>query len=136
MKGKEVIPHNGVVNINDLPVGGSGRRDTLECLSDVPYRGRVVTAYWVYTDDTLEDHMVDDIHCKGDKCENPDIGWQSSLGIYRNGRRYYGLVRLIRRFENATLGLFTCHYEGDNNISVSIDNSIASEFYLHSRLLW
>ena len=125
------------MNINDLPIGGRRRYDTLECLSDVPYQGRKEAAYWMYTDDTLVDHMVDDIHCKSYKCNSPYIGWQSSKGIYRNGSSSFGVVRLGRRFENAALGLFTCHYEGDSNspVSVSIIH-IASEFYLHSRLMW
>ena len=138
LNGREIIPRNGEVNINDLPVGGSGRYDTLECLSEVPYRGRIGVAYWKYTDpDTLADHKVDDINCEGDECKSPHIGWQSTLGIYRNGSSYYGVVRLGRRFENATEGLFTCHYEGDRYTPVSVNIIyISSEFYCHSRLIF
>ena len=109
--------------ITDLPVGGCRRYESLECLSDVPYRGRMEVAYWKYTDGiTLKDHKVDDIHCKDDECKSPYIGWQSSKGIYRKGTRYYGVVRLGRKFENATTeGLFTCHFEGDSNTPVSVN---------------
>ena len=116
-----IIPDGGEVNITDLPVGGCRRYDTLECLSDVPYQGKVEKAYWNYTDKTLVDHKVDDIHCKNDddhKCW--EFGWQSTLGIYKKGKKYYGVVRLGRRFKNATAGYFTCHFEGDSGPSVSV----------------
>ena len=81
----------------------------------------------MYTDPFyLEDHEVDDIYCKGDECRNADLGWWSRKGKYRIGNRYYGMVRLGKRFENATAGLFTCHYEGDRPVSVHI---FESEFY-------
>ena len=137
LKGKEFIPENGEVVITDLPVGGSRRYDSLECLSNVPDRGRMEEAYWEYADpdNFALDHRVDNIHCKGDECKSPDIGWWSSKGTYRKGKRYYGVVILGRRFENATVGLFTCHYEGDSSSPVSV-SIIASEFYHHSRLIW
>ena len=113
LNGKKIIPNNGEVNITEFPVGGCRRYDTLECRSDVPYRGRMEVAYWKWTDDTLKDHKVDHINCKGDKCESPYIGWWSTNGIYRKGKRFYGMIRLGRKFENTTLGLFTCHFEGD-----------------------
>ena len=116
MKGKEIIPGIEEVEITDIPVGGYRRYDTLECLSDVPYRGRVENAYWVYTDpNTLEYHVVDDIRCKDDddhKCGK--FGWQSTLGIYKKGKEYYSVVRLGRRNENAARGVFTCHFEGES----------------------
>ena len=115
-----IIPNNGELNINDLPVGGYRRNETLECLSDVPYRGRVPKAYWKYTDNTFEDHKVDDIRCKGDKCKSPYIGWQSAMGIYKKGDRYYHVLRLGRRFENASKGLFTCYFEGCLPVSIEI----------------
>ena len=108
--------------ITDLPEGGCRRYDTLECLSDVPYRGRVEKAYWNYTDpNTGEEHLVDDIRCKSDECESPDIGWQSSRGIYRKGKSYYNVVRLGRKFKNAAVGEFTCHFEEDSEPSVSVN---------------
>ena len=108
------------MSIDNLPVGGYRRYDTLECLSDVPYRGRVEKAYWKYTDlDTCEEHVIDDIRCKGDKCKSPDIGWQSTLGIYKEGKRYYNVLRLGRRFETATAGWFTCYFKEDSNSPVS-----------------
>lgn len=78
----------------------------------------------MYTDlDTLEDHLVDDICCKDDECKSPYIGWRSSRGIYRKDKRYYNVVRLSRKVENATIlmhmGHFTCHFEG-SSVSVSI----------------
>ena len=124
LKGKEIIPDYGEVVITDLTVGGCRRYDTLECLSDVKYRGRVEKAYWKYTDQyTLEEHLVDDIHCKDDKCKRPDnaTGWQSNRGIYRNGSSYYGVVRLGRTKENAVKGLFTCYFEGDSKYEVSVN---------------
>ena len=122
LKGKKIIPENGEVNITDLPVGGCRSYDTLECLSDVPYRGRVEKAFWKYTDpDTCEEHMIDDIRCKDDddhKCWK--FGWQSTLGIYKKGKKYYSVVRLGRRFENATAGYFTCYFEEDSTSPVSV----------------
>ena len=124
LKGQKIIPTNDYgqateeVDINDLPVGGCRRYDTLECLSDVPYRGRVEKAYWKYTDEYLVDHKIDDIRCKGNDCWK--FGWQSTMGIYRKGKRYYSVLRLGRRFENATVGLFTCHFEGCPAVSVDI----------------
>ena len=122
LNGKKMIPNNGEVNITDLPVGGCRRYDSLECLSDVPYRGKVEKAYWKYTDNYLVDNTIDDIRCKDDddyKCWK--LGWQSTLGIYKKGKKYYGVVRLGRRFENATVGLFTCHFEGDSDSPVSVN---------------
>ena len=120
MKDKDIIPENGEVNINDLPVGGYRRYETLECLSDVPYRGRMEKAYWKYTDDRdHKDHKVDDIRCK-DECKSPDIGWRSTLGIYKNKTEYYGVVRLGRHNEAAAAGVFTCHFEGDSDGPVSV----------------
>ena len=113
--------------ITDLPVGGCRRYETLECLSDVPYRERVEKAYWEYNDlDTLKDHVieVDDIRCNTtDRCKNPEIGWQSSKGIYRNkmDKKYYGVVRLGKTKENAELGHFTCYFEGDSDGPVSVN---------------
>ena len=122
LKGEDIIPKDGEVNINDLPVGGCRRYDSLECLSDVPYQGRMEVAYWKYTDpNTLEDHLVDDIRCKDDECESPDIGWQSSKGIYRKGSSYFGVVRLGRTKGNADLGHFTCYFEGDSEGQVSVN---------------
>ena len=118
LKGKESIPINGEVEITDLPVGGCRRYDTIECLSDVPYQGKVEKAYWEYNDVvTLEDHKVYDIRCEGKDCWK--FGWQSNMGIYKKDKKYYNVVRLGRRFENATVGLFTCHFEGDS-VSVNI----------------
>ena len=124
LKGKKIIPDGGEVNITDLPVGGCSRYDTLECLSDVPYRGKVEKAYWKYTDlDTLKNHEVDDIRCKDDECKSPDIGWQSNLGIYKNkaDKIYYGAVRLGRQSEAAAAGVFICHFEGDSDEPVSVN---------------
>ena len=122
LKGKEIIPDGGEVDITDLPVGGYRRYGTLECLSDVPYRGRVEKAYWVYTDqNTLNVYRVDNIRCKDDECKTPYIGWQSELGVYRKGKAYYGVVRLGRRSENAAEGLFTCYFEGDTGRPVSLN---------------
>ena len=119
---KKIIPKNGEIVITDLPVGGCRRYDSLECLSDVPYRGRMEKAYWKYTDpDTLEAHEVDDVNCKDDECKSPYIGWQSSENIYKKGKRYYGAIRLGRKFTNATLGHFTCHFEGDSDTPVSVN---------------
>ena len=70
-KGREMIPKNGEMNITDLPVGGCRRYDTLECLSDVPYRGRLKKAYWVYTDPFTNDTCrVPSIRCKGNECNH------------------------------------------------------------------
>ena len=118
LKDNVIIPNNGEVEVAGLPVGGCRRYDTLECLSDVPYQGRVEKAYWVYTDNTLEDHEVDDIRCEGNECWK--FGWQSTMGIYKKGNRYYNVLRLGRRFENATIGSFTCHFEGCPSVSVNI----------------
>ena len=122
LKNKEIIPANGEVVINDFPVGGCRSYDSLECLSDVPYRGRMEEAYWKYADPNnfLLDHRVDDIHCKGDECKSPYSGWQSSRGIYRKGKRYYNALILGRKFENATETLFTCHFEGDSDSPISV----------------
>ena len=113
------------MNITDLPVGGCRRYESLECLSDVPYRGRVDKAYWVYTDPiTLNEIRVDDIRCKVHrKCESSDIGWWSARDIYRKGKSYFGVLSLGRAFEEAAVGVFTCHYE-ESAVSVNI---IASE---------
>ena len=121
LKGKEIIPENGEVEIGDLPVGGCSSYDTLECLSEVKYRGRVEKTYWNYTDpNTFKDSRVDDIRCKDDECKSPDIGWQSNLGIYRKGKAYYGVVRLGRSSENAAEGLFTCRFEEETPVSLNI----------------
>ena len=120
LNGKEIIPNNGEVNIADLPVGGCRRYDTLECLSDVPYQGKVENAFWEYTDpDTLKYHVVDDIRCEGKDCWK--FGWHSNLGIYKKGQKYYGVVRLGRRNETATLGHFTCRFEEDSKSPVSVN---------------
>lgn len=117
------------MKITDISVGDCRRYNTLECRSDVPYQGRVEKAYWKFTDDTLVDHVVDDIHCRDDECESPDIGWESSKGIYRNGNSYFGAVRLGRTKANAEVGLFTCHFEGDSKepVSVSIRRTVERE---------
>ena len=109
--------------ITDLPVGGCRRYDTLECLSDVKYRGRDEKAYWVYTDpNTFKTVRVDSIHCKtADRCKNPEIGWQSSKGIYKNGSGYFAVVRLGRNAINPAVGFFTCHVEGDSNSPVTVE---------------
>ena len=79
----------------------------------------------MYTDPiTLNEIRVDDIRCKvRRKCESSDIGWWSARGIYRKGKSYFGVLRLGRAFEEAAVGVFTCHYEGS---AVSV-NIIASE---------
>ena len=129
LNGKKIIPNNGEVVITDLLVGGCRRYDSLECLSDVPYRGRMEKAYWKYTDThTLKDLRVDDIRCNTSitgRCKNPEIGWQSSKGIYRNkiDNKYYGVVRLGKTKDDAELGHFTCYFEGDSDdkqVSVNI----------------
>ena len=106
------------MSITDFLVNSGCRRyETIECLSDMSYQGIFEKAYWVYTD---EDHLVDNIRCKDDECKNPDIGWQSSRGIYRKGKRYYNAVRLGRTKKNAAVGKFTCHFEGESPVSVNI----------------
>ena len=127
LNGKKIIPKDGEVHITDLPVGGCRRYDTLECLSDVPYRGRVEKAYWKYTDLDLKDREVDDIRCKGKDCWK--FGWHSNLGIYKKGKKYFGVVRLGRRFENATTGIFTCHFEGDSDSPVSVNISELTSYH-------
>ena len=111
------------MNITDLPVGGCRRYDSIECRSKVPYRGRLEKAYWVYTDLTTgEKSRVDDIRCEArDRCKSTDIGWQSSRGIYRKGRRYYNALRLSRRSKCATGGEFTCHFNDDSNSPVTVN---------------
>ena len=113
------------MNITDLPVGECRRYETLECRSDVPYQGRVneLKAYWEYTDPrSLLNHEVDDIRCKiMGRCKNPEIGWQSSKGIYRDGNSYFWAVRLGRTKENAQLRNFTCHFEGDSGEPASVN---------------
>ena len=123
LKGKKVIPDSGEVNINELPPGGCRRYDTLECLSDVPYRGRKEKAYWKYTDTiTLTENMVDDIRCKlYSKCKSPDIGWWSTRAIYRKGKDYFNSLRLGMASNKAEVGLFTCHIEGDDKTPVSVN---------------
>ena len=110
------------MNITDLPVGRCRRYESLECLSDVPYQGRMEKAYWKYTDPiTLMEYKVDDIRCKvRPKCKSPDIGWWSIKGIYKKGKRYYNVLKLGRVSEEAAVGLFTCHIEGDSNSPVSV----------------
>ena len=110
------------MDITDFPVGGFRHYDTLECLSDVPYRGIMVKAYWKYTDPiTLREYKVDDIHYKvRPNCRSPDIGWRSTRGIYKKDTSFYSLLRLGRFSENATVGLFTCHIEGDRDSPVSV----------------
>ena len=129
LKGKEIIPNDGSgkVDITDLPVGGYRRYETLECLSDVPYQGKVEKAYWVYTNpysETLNSSLVDSIRCSSTGgCQSPDIGWQSSRGIYKSkkDKTYYGVVRLGRSTETTMEGLFTCVFEGDSNTPVSVN---------------
>ena len=137
LKGKEIIPEDGEVVITDLPVGGCRRYDSLECLSDVQYRGRVENAYWEYTDPyTLITQRVDTIRCKDDECNSTDIGWWSARGIYKKGKKYYGVVRLGRHFENARWGLLTCVFE-EKTVSVTIGECdiIAMLFYLRTLTL-
>ena len=111
------------MQITDLPVLGCRRYDTLECLSDVPYRGKFEKAYWEYTDpnDIGKYYKVDDIHCENNENHTCwEFGWQSTLGIYKKGKNYYGVVRLGRRIETAARGLFTCYFEGDSGPRVSV----------------
>ena len=135
MKGKTIIPKDGEVSITELPVGGCSRYDSLECLSDVPYRGRVEKAYWMYTDPYTPTitQRVDTIRCKDDECTSTDIGWWSARGIYKKGKGYYGVVRLGRRFENARWGLLTCVFE-EKNVSVTIGECEIIERYFFSGL--
>ena len=146
LKGQRIIPTNDEgqatedVDINDLPVDGYRRYETLECLSDVKYRGRVPNAYWEYTDKSLAEysstdpntdvHRVDDIRCKGDKCESSNIGWHSTLGIYRKGRSYYFVLRLGRSDENAKEGFFTCIFGESERVTVKICECYLSHYYL------
>ena len=122
LKGRVVIKKGEEVNIANLPEGGCRRYDTLECLSDVKYRGRLEKAYWVYTDPFTNDKCrIPSIRCKGDKC-NHALGWQSSMGIYRKGRKYFGVVRLgrIKKHRYPAEGNFTCYFEGDRDFSASV----------------
>ena len=125
LNGKKVIPNGGNVNITDLPPRGCRRYNTLECQSDVPYRGRMERAYWKYTDPiTLTEYKVDDIRCKDcPKCKSPDIGWRSTTAIYRKGKNYFNSLRLGMACDKAAaaVGLFTCHIEGDSNSPVSVN---------------
>ena len=115
LKGRVDISNDEEVNIATLPEGGCRRYDTLECLSDVPYRGRVEKAYWVYTDPfTEKTYDVPSIRCRGNTC-NHALGWQSSMGIYRKGRKYFGVVRLGRTKEQPAEGNFTCYFDGDSS---------------------
>ena len=125
LKGEKNITDNREVNINDLPKSGCRRYKSLECRSDVLYPGIIdrEKAYWIYRDPiTLKDYMVDDIRCKvGDKCEHSNIGWRSARGLYRNGKMYYIVVRLGKVSDEAKVGLFTCHIEGDSkSLAVSV----------------
>ena len=122
LNGKKSISSGEEVHITDLPVGGCRRYETLECLSNVIYRGRVEKTYWKYTDDSLVDHVIDDIRCEDtDDHECWEFGWQSNLGIYKKGKKYYYVLRLGRQNETATKGLFTCHFEGDAGVDVSVN---------------
>ena len=128
LKDKKIIPNNGEVNITDLPVGGCRGYDSLECLSDVKYQGRidVENTYWIYFDPiTRIEYEIDDVRLK--VRESPDIGWRSARGIYRKGISYYNVLRLGRVSEKPAVGLFTCHIEGDSNSPVSV-NIINSKF--------
>ena len=67
----------------------------------------------MYTDDSaVLDHVVDTIHCKGDKCKSPDIEWQSSRGIYIQCSENQKLA--------AAVGKFICHFEGESPVTVNI----------------
>ena len=128
LKGKKIISNNGEVVILDLPVGGYRHYDTIECLSEMKYRGRVEKAYWNYTNTTsLKVYKVDDFRCKfGRNCKTPYIGWWSARGIFRKGQSYFNVLRLGRVTKNATVGLFTCNFEEDNDDPVSV-NIVACE---------
>ena len=123
-----MIPNNGEVVITDLPVRGCRRYDTIECLSEMKYRGRVEKAYWNYTNTTsLKVYKVDDFRCKFRRnCQTPYIGWWSASGIYRKGKSYFNVLRLGRVTKNATVGLFTCNFEDDKYDPVSV-NIVACE---------
>ena len=118
-----MIPNNGEVVITDLPVGGCRRYDSLECLSHVEYQGRVLKAYWKYTNTTsLQEFLVEDFRCQFRRnCKSPGIGWLSARGIYRKGKSYYNVLRLGRVSEKAAVGLFTCNFEEDNEDPVSVN---------------
>ena len=114
------------MNITDLPVIIDGCRgyayNSLECLSDVKFQGlrrvNAENAYWMYTDQINHtEYKIDDVRCHN--CKSPDIGWQSTTGIYRNGNSYYYVLRLGRVSEEAAVGLFTCHIKEDSD-SVNI----------------
>ena len=122
-----MIPNGGEVVITDLPVHGCRRHNTVECLSDVIYRGRVEKLYWTYTNTTsLQEFLVDDFRCHHD-CKTPYIGWWSVRGIYRKGKFYFNALKLGRVTKNATVGLFTCHLEVENGDPVSV-NLVACEY--------
>ena len=85
-------------------------------------------AYWKYTNITsLQEFLVDDFRCKSRRnCKTPYIGWWSARGIYRKGQSYFNVLRLGRVTKNATVGLFTCNFEEDNEDPVSV-NIVACE---------
>ena len=120
----EIFSDSENVTTSDFPDLGCKRLDSLECLSGVPYPGRMVKAYWKYTDPiTLKEYKVDDIHCNFRpklKCESPDIGWRSARGIYRKDKRYFNVLRLGMVSEEPAVGLFTCHIEEDSKSPVSV----------------
>ena len=121
MKGD--IIRNGKTYINDkhFPIGGFRFYNTLECRSDVKYRGRVENAHWAYVDPvTKEEQRLD---CEGAECEElqKTIGWRSYSSIYKNGTTYYGTVRLGRTSEKAVDGTFKCYFKDDSNSPVSVD---------------
>ena len=43
------------------------------------------------------------------------------MGIYRKGRKYYGVVRLGRTKEQPAVGTFTCYFEGDSDTPASVN---------------
>lgn len=112
---------NGLTDIKDkyYPVGGCRRYNTLECLSDVKYRGRVENAYWAYVCPHSDEECR--LDGTGGECEcNQDVGWHSYMGIYKNGTKYYGTVRLGRTSARALEGTFKCYFEDDSNTPVSV----------------
>ena len=42
------------------------------------------------------------------------------MGIYRKGKKYYGVVRLGRNKEKPAEGNFTCYFEGDSGLPASV----------------
>ena len=43
------------------------------------------------------------------------------MGIYRKGRKYYGVVRLGKTKKQPAEGNFTCYFEGDRDFSASVE---------------